>query len=117
LGEQRFIEKLKARVDEEPETPRSKKTAMIAFRHSARALEVDPEVLSGVDRSWEISRHRALVGYVLIRRLGCKLKAVAKCLGRDIATVSSLISRYSELIGDDEELRKQSIRIAKDCLE
>ena len=117
LGEERFIEKLKAQVDEEPETPRSKKTAMIAFRHAARALEVDPEVLSGVDRSWEVSRHRALVGYVLIRRLGYKLKDVAKCLGRDIATVSSLISRYSERIADDEEWRKQSIRIAKDCLE
>jgi hypothetical protein len=46
----------------------------------------DPEVLSGVDRSWEVSRHRALVGYVLIRRLGYKLKDVARCLGRDIAT-------------------------------
>jgi hypothetical protein len=85
LGEERFIEKLKARVDGEPETARSKKAAMIAFRHAARAVEVDPEVLSGVDRSWEVSRHRALVGYVLIRRLGYKLKVVAKCLGRDIA--------------------------------
>ena len=64
LGEERFVEKLKARVDVEPETVRFKKTAMIAFRHAARALDVDPEVLSGVDRSWEVSRHRALVGYV-----------------------------------------------------
>ncbi len=118
LGEERFIEKLKARVvEEEPETPRSKQTAMIAFRHAARTLEVDPEVLSGVDRSWEISRHRALVGYVLIRRLGYRRNDIAKCLGRDIATVSSLISRYSERIADDEEWRKQSIRIAEDCLE
>jgi hypothetical protein len=31
LGEERFIEKLKARVDGEPETVRFKKTAMIAF--------------------------------------------------------------------------------------
>jgi hypothetical protein len=117
LGEERFIEKLKARVDVEPETVRFKKTAMIACRHAARALDVDPEVLSGVDRSWEVSRHRALVGYVLIRRLGYKLKDVARCLGRDIATVSSLISRYTERIADDEEWRKQSTRIAEDCLE
>jgi putative transposase len=117
LGEKRFIEKLKARVEEEPETPRSKKPAMIAFRHAARALEVDPEVLSGADRSWEVSRHRALIGYILIRRLGYKLKDVAKCLGRDMTTVSSLISRYSERMADDEEWRKQSTRIAEDCLE
>ena len=104
-------------MEEEPETPRSKQTAVIAFRHAARTLEVDPDVLSGVDRSWEISRHRALVGYVLIRRLGYRLKDIAKCLGRDIATVSSLISRYSNRIADDEEWRKQGIRIAEDCLE
>ena len=90
---------------------------MIAFRHAARALDVDPEVLSGVDRSWEVSRHRALIGYVMIRRLGYKLKDVAKCLGRDIATVSSLISRYTERIADVQDWRKQSTRIAEDCLE
>jgi chromosomal replication initiation ATPase DnaA len=101
----------------EPETVRFKKTAMIACRHAARALDVDPEVLSGADRSWEVSRHRALVGYVLIRRLGYTLKDVAKCLGRDIATVSSLISRYTERIADDQEWRKQSTPIAEDCLE
>ena len=36
----------------------------------------------GADRGWEVSQSRALVGYVLIRRLGYKLKDVAKCLGR-----------------------------------
>ena len=113
---EQFIEKLKARVNEQPETPRSKKTAIIAFRRAGRAVELDPEVLSGVDRSWEVSRHRALVGYVLIRRLGYRLKDVAECLGRDIATVSSLISRYSDRIADDEDWRKQSTRIAENCL-
>jgi len=112
-----YVEKLKVQADEEPETARPKKTAMVAFRSAARALELDPEVLSGADRSWEVSRYRALIGYVLIRRLGYKLKDVAKCLGRDMATVSSLVSRYSERIADDEELKNQSTRIAKHCLE
>ena len=80
---------------------------MAAFRSAARAVGVQPEVLSGADRSWEVSRYRALVGYVLIRRLGYKLKDVAKCLGRDIATVSSLVSRYSEHMAKPEELKKQ----------
>jgi hypothetical protein len=43
----------------------------------------------------QVSQSRALVGYVLIRRLGYKLKDVAKCLGRDAATVSSLVSRFA----------------------
>jgi len=72
---------------------------------------------SGADRGWEVSRNRALVGYVLIRRLGYKLKDVAKYLGRDLATVSSLVSRYSERMAQDEDLNKQAARITKYCLE
>jgi hypothetical protein len=90
---------------------------MAAFRSAARAVGVQPEVLSGADRSWEVSRYRALVGYVPIRRLGYKLKDVAKCLGRDIATVSSLVSRYSEHMAKPEELKKQVARLTKHCLE
>jgi hypothetical protein len=52
-----------------------------AFRSAARGVELEPRVLSGADRGWETSRCRALVGYVLIRRLGYKVKDVAKCLG------------------------------------
>lgn len=114
LGEERFVEKLKVQADEEPETARPKKPVIAAFRNAARALEVEPAVLSGADRSWEVSRHRALIGYVLIRRLGYKLKDVAKCLGRDMATVSSLVSRYSERLAQDEELKKPAARIMKD---
>src|SRR5262249_28098287 len=66
---------------------------------------------------WETSRQRALAGYVLIRLFGYKLKDVAKCLGRDIATVSSLISRYSHRMAENENLKKQAARIAKHCLE
>jgi REP element-mobilizing transposase RayT len=114
LGEERFVEKLKVQADEEPETARPKKPVIAAFRNAARALEVEPAVLSGADRSWEVSRHRALIGYVLIRRLGYKLKDVAKCLGRDMATVSSLVSRYSERLAQDEELKNPAARIMKD---
>jgi hypothetical protein len=78
---------------------------------------IEPLVLSGPDRGWAVSRNRALVGYVLIRRLGYMLSEVAKCLGRDPTTVSSLISRYSDRIAEDPGLKKQAARIAKDCLE
>ncbi len=57
-----------------------------------------------------------IVGYVPIRRLGYKLKEVAMCLGRDVATVSSLISRFSERMGEDEGLRKRADRLTKDSL-
>lgn len=116
LGAEDFAEKLKVKGDEEAETPRLKKTVSATFRSAARALGAEPAVLSGADRGWETSRCRALVGYVLIRRLGYKLSEVAKCLGRDTATVSSLVSRYSERMAQDEYLQKQTARVTKDCL-
>ena len=111
LGEEHFVEKLKVRAEEEPETRRPKRPVSAAFRIAARELEVDPSVLSGSDRGWAVSRRRALVGYVLIRRLGYTLKDVAKCLGRDTAAVSSLVSRYSDRMTVDQELKKQASRI------
>jgi hypothetical protein len=71
---------------------------MAAFRSAARAVGVQPECF----------RERTGVG---------KLKDVAKCLGRDIATVSSLVSRYSEHMAKPEELKKQVARLTKHCLE
>jgi chromosomal replication initiation ATPase DnaA len=111
------VEELKVQADEEPETPRPKRPLSAVFRSIAQAVEVDPSVLSGSDRGWAVSRLRALVGYVLIRRMGYKLNEVAKCLGRDTATVSSLISRYSDRMTMDQELKKRVSRMVKDCLE
>ena len=65
----------------------------------------------------QVSQSRALVGYVLIRRLGYKLKDVAKCLGRDAATVGSLVSRFAVRMSENETLRKQTARLAADCRE
>jgi hypothetical protein len=83
------------------------------FRKVARAVGEEPKVLGGADRAWGISKTRALVGYVLIRRLGYRLREVSLCLGRDVAMVSSLISRFSARMTKDEELKKQVERIAK----
>jgi len=116
LGAEEFAQKLKRKVNEE-EIPGRKKQLSVVFRSAARAVEVEPRVLEGADRGWEVSQSRALVGYVLIRRLGYKLKDVAKCLGRDAATVSSLVSRFAVRMSENETLRKQAARLAADCLE
>ena len=116
LGAEEFAQRLKSKVDEE-EIPRRKKQLSVVFRSAARAVEVEPQVLGGADRGWEISQTRALVGYILIRRLGYKLKDVAKCLGRDVATVSSLVLRIAVRMSENETLRKQAVRLAEDCQE
>jgi putative transposase len=116
LGAEKFAEKLKRKANEE-EIFRPKKQLSAAFRRAARAVEVEPDVLGGTDRGWEVSQLRAMVGYVLIRRLGYKLKDVARCLGRDVATVSSLISRFADRMSENETLRKQAARVTADCQE
>jgi hypothetical protein len=80
-------------------------------------LEVEPQLLEGADRGWEVPQSRAPVEYVLIRRLGYQLKDVAKYLGRDAATVSSLVSRFAVRMSENETLRKQAVRLAADCQE
>ena len=116
MGAEEFAEKLKRKANEE-EIPRRKKQLSAAFCRAARAVEVEPDVLGRADRGWEVSQARAMVGYVLIRRLGYKLKDVARCLCRDVATVSSLVSRFADRVSENETLRRQAARVAADCQE
>lgn len=53
------------------------------------------------------------MGYVLVRRMGYQLTDAAECLGGDIATVSSLISRLSGRIDADSGLKREVDRLAK----
>ncbi len=112
LGSTEFGERLKRRVKEE-NSSKPKWPLREVFRMVARTVGVEPKILGGADRAWEIFKTRALVGYVLIRRLGYSLREVSLCLGRDVATVSSLVSRFSARLTKDEELKKQVKRIAK----
>ncbi|MEX0827544.1 MAG: hypothetical protein WD005_01190 [Haliea sp.] len=112
LGPEGFSEKLKSKADGE-EIARPKKPLMTAVRNAARELGIETEVLGGRDRSWETSRVRGLIGYVLIRRAGYPLKEVAKYLGRDMATVSSMITRLADRMDADEALREQAERLAR----
>jgi len=112
LGSTEFGERLKKEAKEENNS-KPKRPLREVFREVARAVGVEPNVLGGADRAWGISKTRALVGYLLIRRLGYRLREVSLCLGRDVATVSSLISRFSARMAKDEELKRQVERIVK----
>jgi hypothetical protein len=102
-------------ASEREEIPLPKKQLSAAFRRAVRAVEVEPNVLGGADRGWEASKLRAMVGYVLIGRMGYKLKDVARCLGRHVATVSSLVSRFADRMSENDTLKKQAARVTADC--
>ncbi len=113
LGPEGFGEKLVSRPEKMGKLPQRKKPLVRSLGALAESLGVRSDFLRGTDRSWKISRARAIVGYVLVRRLGYRLTEVAPSLGRDLATVSSLISRLAARIRADRNLNRQVDRLVK----
>jgi len=70
LGPEGFGEKLTSQADEERDSRQRRKPLDASLGVLAGKLGVDPGVLKGADRSWKTSRARAIVGYVLVRRMG-----------------------------------------------
>jgi putative transposase len=113
LGPEGFGETLAELVDEKKEAPRRREPLAKAVEMLATKLGIAPGILRGSDRSWRISRARATVGYVLIRRRGYRLREVASSLGRDLATMSSLISRLGHQVHTDRRLSTEIDRLTK----
>jgi REP-associated tyrosine transposase len=111
LGPDGFREKVVEEGEASP-TPRRKPLADSAAR-VAQKLSFDPKLLKGADRSWKVSRGRAIAAYILIRRLGYRLSDVSAALGRDAATVSSLVSRLANRMSADARLSREVERLAK----
>lgn len=112
LGSKGFGEKMDRRLNEASRS-RAKRSVREVVRELASRLKIEPEVLGGADRGWGTSKRRAMVAHILVRRLGYRLTDVAPHLGRDLATVSSLIFRFSERIKVDEETRKDVERLVQ----
>lgn len=94
LGREGFGEKVRRRAEERSAT-RTEKPLGTVFNEVARELQVEPEVLRGPERAWAVCRKRALVAFMLVRRFGYRLGAVAEYLHRDAATVSALLFRLA----------------------
>lgn len=112
LGQEGFAEDVQAKVGKAPQR-RTKRSLAKVLKTLARQLDKDSALLQGPDRGWEVSRIRTLMAYTLVRRLGFPLNAVAAHLGRDPATVSSLISRLADRMEGDARLRQEVARLAK----
>jgi REP element-mobilizing transposase RayT len=115
LGPEDFAEKI---IDkEEPSRPMRRKPLAASAARIAQALSLEPKILRTPDRSWKISRARAIAAYILVRRLGYRLTDVSAALGRDAATVSALLSRLAVRMEHDAELTRRVERLGKDCQE
>lgn len=69
--------------------------------------------LQSADRSWAISKQRTLVAYLLIRRGGYRARDVAAVLGRDPATLSSLLTRFTARVGQEPATNRRLEQLAK----
>lgn len=112
LGEAGFAESVQVEWGDQPKRG-GKKSVGRALKVLAGQVQMDPEVLRSPDRGWKVSRVRTLVAYTLVRRLGFHLGEVAAYLGRDAATVSSLLSRLADRMQTDRQLRTAVDRLAK----
>ncbi len=109
LGADGFGEKLQDHYEE----PRAKKRRGLdkVVAEVGGELGSNTTELKSADRSWAVSKARTMIAYLLVRRQGYPLSEVASYLGRDSATVGTLIGRLAERMGEDETLRRDIDRL------
>ena len=104
LGDEEFAESMRGEECGGPPEPKGRGGLDGAARRLARYLKADLSRLKGPERSWQQSRARTRIAYVLVRRQGYGLKDVAEYFGRDAATVASLLARLeAKMLGEPKE--------------
>jgi REP element-mobilizing transposase RayT len=79
----------------------------------ARRLGVQPGTIGSSDRGWGVSRARSLIVFVLVRRLGYPVTAVAHTLGRPATSISVLVSRTASRMDADPELKAEADNLSR----
>jgi chromosomal replication initiation ATPase DnaA len=79
----------------------------------ARRLGVQPGTIGSSDRGWGVSRARSLIVFVLVRRLGYPVTAVAQTLGRPATSISVLVSRTASRMDADPELKAKADNLSR----
>jgi hypothetical protein len=85
----------------------------LAVTDLALRLAVEPGALASADRDWKRSRARSLIAFVLVKRLGYPVTAVASALGRQPASVSSLLYRLADRMEADPRLKADADNLSR----
>ncbi len=112
LGTETFGQRLQV-MEPDPLPQRRKGVVESVLQTLAAQVKVNPAVLRSADRSWTVSTRRTLVAYVLVRRCGFRVSEVAAALGRDVATVSTLLSRFAARVRHNLGVRREVERLTK----
>jgi chromosomal replication initiation ATPase DnaA len=102
-------------AEKDVEVPRPKAKSRIdrGARNLGNYLDIEVSVLRGADRSGAVSKARKQVAYVLVPRMGYRLKDVAGYLGRDAATIATMLSRMNERLESDIQEKREIERLGK----
>ena len=92
-------------------TPR--KPLGVALEELAGQARLDPSILRSADRSWPVTTARAVVSFVLVRRLGYRVGDVAAALGRDGATISVIVSRLASRLESSDRVAADVARLSQ----
>jgi chromosomal replication initiation ATPase DnaA len=112
LGDATFVAAVSRQEAPPPPGPPAA-TLDVALGRLASTLGVAVDTLQGPDRSHAVSGPRALVALVLVRRLGYRLRDVARTLGRDPATLGTAVARLAERLTRDGALARAVTRLEK----
>jgi len=93
--------------------PSKRRSMELVATELAKRLEMQIQTMRSGDRSWAVSRARTMAVYVLVHRVGCSLSDVAAYFNRDMATVGTLLARFSDRMQSDEKLRWEINRLAR----
>jgi putative transposase len=92
LGARAFAERIGQQAAQ-PAGVLPRKPVEVVVEDLARRFAFDPTTLRNADRRQPVTSARAVVSFVLVRRLGYRVADVAAALGRDAATISAIVSR------------------------
>lgn len=112
LGTEGFVARMREQ-DPQELTTQPKRPLLSAVKTAAAALKVDPAMLKSRDRNWTVSQQRTLAAYVLVRRKGYRVGEVANQLGRDVSTMSTLLSRFAGRLQGSVPLQQSVERVAR----
>ena len=115
LGNPAFATELAERAGQPTATPPRESLDRALARLAAR-LRVDPTDVRGPGRGRGLSASRALLAFVLVRRLAYRLTDVAALLGRDPATLGKAVTRLATMTERDGAVADQ-VRELADCPE
>ena len=90
-----------------------RKPVDMLVKELSRQIPLDASTLRSPDRSQSVSTARAVLSFVLVRRLGYRVADVAAALGRDVATISVIVSRLASRLESNDRIAADVARLSR----